>query len=127
MDDLRRFALDSILEAQLLDEKAKDVAMKTVQAKMDAGYGVYAGDKALWATLVFEPKAAQWISREQWHAEQQGRWREDGSYELRLPYAEETELVMDVLRHGDQVRVEAPASLVKAVRQRLQAAAKLYG
>ena len=57
---------------------------KTVQAEMDAGYGVYAGRKAQWATLVFEPRAAQWISHEQWHPEQEGRWLEDGRYELRL-------------------------------------------
>jgi predicted DNA-binding transcriptional regulator YafY len=76
--------------------------------------------------LHFNAQAAPWASREEWHAEQQGRWLDDGGYELRLPYVDPTELVMDVLRQGEQVRVVAPATLVQAVRERLQAAAALY-
>ena len=72
-------------------------------------------------------QAAQWASREEWHPAQQGRWLDDGRYELRLPYVDDTELVMDVLRQGDQVQVLSPPELVQAVRQRLAAAAALYG
>ena len=100
--------------------------MKTVQAGMDAGYGIYAGGTRQRAVLHFEPQAAQWISREEWHAEQQGRWLADGRYELTLPYVDETELVMDLLRQGDEVTVVEPASLRRAVQQRLQRAAARY-
>ncbi len=123
---LRRFALDAIEEAQLSEEKAKDVSLKTVQAEMDAGYGIYAGAKPQWAVLVFAQQAAQWISREQWHPQQEGRWLDDGRYELRLPYVQETEVVMDVLRHGPEVTVIAPAALVKRVRESLVTAGGLY-
>jgi predicted DNA-binding transcriptional regulator YafY len=75
---------------------------------------------------MFEPQAAQWISREQWHPQQQGQWREDGRYELRLPYVQETEVVMDVLRHGPEVTVLSPPALAKRVREALNAAAALY-
>jgi predicted DNA-binding transcriptional regulator YafY len=67
-----------------------------------------------------------WASREEWHPQQQGRWLDDGSYEMRLPYVDDTELVMDVLRQGDQVRVLSPPELVQAVTARLQAAAAMY-
>jgi predicted DNA-binding transcriptional regulator YafY len=67
-----------------------------------------------------------WASREQWHPQQQGRWLDDGSYELRLPYVDETEMVMDVLRQGPQVQVLSPASLRQRVRQRHAQAAALY-
>ena len=70
--------------------------------------------------------AASWASREQWHPEQQGRWLDDGCYELRLPYVEETEIVMDVLRQGPEVKVLAPASLARRVRDRHAQAAALY-
>jgi predicted DNA-binding transcriptional regulator YafY len=76
--------------------------------------------------LLFNQQAAQWASREEWHPLQQGRWHEDGQYEMRLPYVDDTELLMDVLRQGDQVRVLEPAALVNAVRLRLQAACRLY-
>ncbi|MDP2004771.1 MAG: WYL domain-containing protein [Rubrivivax sp.] len=127
VDALRRFALDAIEEATVLEQAARDIAMKRVQAEMDAGYGIYAGGTQRWAVLAFDVQAAQWASREEWHPEQQGRWMEDGRYELRLPYVDDTELVMDLLRQGDQVRVLAPPELVQAVRQRLAAAAAQYG
>lgn len=123
---LRRFALDAIEDARVSDEKAKDVSLKTVQAEMDAGYGIYAGAKPQWAVLLFEAQAAQWISREQWHPQQEGRWRDDGRFELRLPYVQETEVVMDVLRHGAEVQVLSPPALVKRVREALVAAQQVY-
>jgi len=123
---LRRFALDAIEAAQLTDDKAKDVALKTVQSEMDAGYGIYAGAKPQWAVLVFEPQAAQWISREQWHPQQRGQWLQDGRYELRLPYVQETEVVMDVLRHGAEVKVLSPPGLARRVGKALSSAAALY-
>lgn len=123
---LRRFALDAIEDAQVSEEKAKDVSLKTVQAEMDAGYGIYAGAKPQWAVLVFEPQAAQWISREQWHPQQVGQWRDDGRYELRLPFVQETELVMDILRHGAEVTVLSPPTLVKRIREALGSALGLY-
>ena len=124
---LRRFALDAIEEAEALESKARDIAMKQVQAEMDAGYGVYAGGTRQWATLVFSAQAAQWIARELWHPEQQGRWLDDGRYELKLPYVEDTELLMDLLRHGNEVEVLAPPSLREKIGQRLRAAAAVYG
>jgi predicted DNA-binding transcriptional regulator YafY len=126
VDALRRFALDAVEQAQVLEVKARDVAMKRVQAEMDAGYGIYAGGEKRWARLVFDQQAAQWASREEWHPEQQGTWLEDGSYEMRLPYVDDTELVMDLLRQGEQVRVIEPPALVQAVRQRLLAASANY-
>jgi predicted DNA-binding transcriptional regulator YafY len=123
---LRRFALDAIEEAILLDTPAQDVAMADVEAEMDSGYGIYAGGLQRWAVLQFDRHAAQWASREEWHPLQQGRWLDDGHFELRLPYADETELVMDVLRQGDQVQVLAPPDLVQRVQQRLRAAAARY-
>jgi predicted DNA-binding transcriptional regulator YafY len=126
VEALRRFALDAIEQAQLLDHAAKELPLATVQAQMDAGYGIYAGGRRHWATLRFDAQAAQWASREEWHPLQKGRWRDDGSWELRVPYADATELVMDILRQGDEVRVVSPAPLVQAVRERLARALALY-
>jgi predicted DNA-binding transcriptional regulator YafY len=124
---LRRFALDAIEEATLLDTPAQDLPLADVAAEMDSGYGIYAGGQQRWAVLLFDQQAAQWASREEWHPLQQGRWLADGQFEMRLPYVDETELLMDVLRQGDQVRVLAPADLAQRVQQRLLAAAARYG
>ena len=122
VEGLRRFALDAIETAALVERAAMDVPMAQVEAAMDAGYGIYAGGKRHWAELVFAPRAAAWISREQWHPEQSGQWRDDGSYLLRVPYVNDTELVMDLLRQAEQVKVLAPASLRAKVEGRLRAA-----
>jgi predicted DNA-binding transcriptional regulator YafY len=126
-DALRRFALDAIREADPVDQRAKDVALKTIEAELDAGYGAFSGANAQWATLQFTPEAAQWVRHEQWHPQQEAKLHGDGSLTLRLPYSDATELAMDILRHGEQVKVLAPAALVTAVRATLQRAAAQYG
>ncbi len=130
VDALRRFALDAVEQASVLDTRAREVPLKQVAQAMDAGYGIFAGDataELAWAVLLFDAPAAAWASREEWHPKQQGVWRPDGRYELRLPYADDTELVMDILRQGPQVQVLAPAPLVARVRQALRDAAARYG
>ena len=125
-DALRRFALDAIRSAALQDQRAKDVAVKTIEAALDAGYGVFSGAKLQWAKLHFSPEAAQWVQHEQWHPKQQSTLHDDGSLTLRLPYSDATELAMDILRHGEQARVLAPAALVKRVAAQVRAAAAVY-
>jgi len=127
-DALRRFALDAIREAELVPSpRAKDVALKTIEAELDAGYGAFSGGKLQWATIEFTPEAAQWVRHEQWHPQQEQKLHGDGSLTLRVPYADATELAMDVLRHGEQARVTAPPVLAAAVQQALQRAAARYG
>jgi predicted DNA-binding transcriptional regulator YafY len=126
-DALRRFALDAIEHASVLEAPALDVAIRQVEAELDRGYGIFAGRRVQWATLRFSTEAAPWVAREEWHPEQTARWLEDGSYELRLPFVDATELAMDVLRHGEQVQVLAPAPLRRDVQRRLAAASALYG
>ena len=127
-EGLRRFALDVIQQAKPLDAKARHVAVKDLEAALDAGYGIYGGGSAKlrWASLVFNAEAAQWVSNEEWHAQQKSRWLDDGRYELQVPYSDPTELAMDILRHGDSVTVMADKALVASIRQRLHKALALY-
>jgi len=127
-DALRRFALDAVRDAALLDTKAKHVALRELEAELDAGYGIYGGGgaKVKWATLVFNAEAAQWVANEEWHPQQKARWLEDGRYELQVPYSDPTELAMDILRHGDSVRVTGDKALVTLIGTRLRSAAARY-
>ena len=129
---LRRFALDAIRDAALLETKAKHVALRELEAELDAGYGIYGGGgaKVRWATLVFDAEAAQWIANEEWHPQQKSRWLNgrpgEGRYELQVPYSDPTELTMDILRHGDSVVVVADKPLADAVAARLASALARY-
>ena len=50
----------------------------------------------------------------------------DGSYRLKVPYADERELLMDILRHGRHVEVEAPPSLRRKAAEEVAALAVTY-
>jgi predicted DNA-binding transcriptional regulator YafY len=126
-EGLRRFSLDAMREGTLLEQRARDVAIATVEAQLDGGYGIFSGARLQWATLHFTPEAAQWVAHEHWHAQQRATLAEDGSLTLELPYADATELAMDVMRHGEQVKVLAPAGLAGLVGKRLREAAGRYG
>ncbi|HRI18593.1 MAG TPA: WYL domain-containing protein [Burkholderiaceae bacterium] len=123
-DGLRRFALDAIERAEVLDQRARDIPLKTVEAEFDASYGIFGGRAAGMATLVFDAEPAQWVAQEVWHPAQRGRRLEDGRYELSLPYADATELLMDVLRYAGQVEVQGDAPLAQAFAARIAAAAR---
>lgn len=119
---LRRFALDAMESAQLLETKAQRLSLKTLEAELDRGYGIFAGGTEQWAELRFSPEAAAWVAQEEWHPKQQAERAGDGSLMLRLPYVDQTELLMDLLRHAGQVQVLAPAELAQAFAERLRAA-----
>ncbi len=131
-DGLRRFALDAVRDASLLDAKAKNVALRDLEAALDAGYGIYGGGdaKVKWATLVFSAEAAQWVANEEWHPQQRAKWLDgtpgEGRYELQVPYSDPTELAMDILRHGDSVVVAGDKALAALIAQRLRSAAARY-
>ena len=106
--------------------QSKDVAEKRLDAVLGSGYGIFAGKKVQWATLVFSPEMARWISKEIWHENQKSKLLKDGSFELKIPYSNDTELLMDVLRYGSKVKVVAPKELVSRVTKEIASMAKSY-
>jgi predicted DNA-binding transcriptional regulator YafY len=124
---LRSFAVDAIEGAELKeDQPAKEVSDNKLEKVLGSGYGIFAGDRTHQAVLRFTPEAARWVASEKWHSQQEGTVEPDGSFRLSVPYAKETELVMDILRHGSDVEVLSPTSLRQTVRQRLAATLKQY-
>ena len=125
-NDLRAFALDAVHDARLLDVPAREVGERTVDRFPGAGYGIFGGDEVRWATLRFEPERARWVSAETWHPRQEGRFDAQGRYVLRLPYTDDRELMLDVLRHGAAVEVLEPAGLRAKVRDEHRRAAQRH-
>ncbi|MCE4555678.1 helix-turn-helix transcriptional regulator [Roseateles cellulosilyticus] len=119
---LRRFALDGIEAATMLDAAAQALPLDALEAELDRGYGIFAGGTPREAELVFRPEAAAWVSREEWHPAQRSEFLPDGRWRLQLPYVDDTELLMDLLRHAGQVEVVAPAELRDAFAARLRQA-----
>jgi predicted DNA-binding transcriptional regulator YafY len=124
--DLRVFAVDAIKGAQVVEQPAREVADEDMDRVLGAGYGIFSGAETQTAVLRFTPDRARWVADEVWHSRQTGRIEADGSYVLELPYSQEPELVMDLLRYGAGVRVLAPVSLRATVARELAEAARQY-
>ena len=124
--ELRSFAVDSIQRAEILETPARNVSEKTLDDVLGTGYGIFSGKKVRWAKLKFTPERARWVAYEQWHPRQKSQFEPDGSYLLEVPYADDRELLMDILKYGPDVEVLAPAALREAVAERLRQSAKRY-
>ena len=123
---VRSFALDAVRSAVLLDAKAREVPKVELDAHFQSGYGIFAGKDVLWAKLRFTPERARWVSSEDWHPKQKAAFEADGSYVLEVPYADDRELLMDILKFGPDVEVLSPAGLRAKVRATLKTAAERY-
>ena len=125
-EDLRSFAVDAIRDAILKDSSAKEVRAAQLDEHLGSGYGIFAGRKIEWAKLRFTPEAARWVSAQNWHPNQRATVEKDGSYVLEVPYAEDRELVMEILKYGAGVEVLQPPALRQRVAMSLSDAARRY-
>ncbi len=123
---LRSFAVDRLQAAKALEKSAEDISEQELDAHFASSYGIFSGRPTHSAVLRFTPERARWVADEQWHPQQQGNFLEDGSYELRIPYSDPRELVMDVLKHGGEVEVIEPESLRQQLREQLRNALGKY-
>lgn len=126
-DELRRFAVDAMHGARLLDIPAMELSDDDLDAVLAAGYGIFSGTATHWATLHFTPERARWIAVERWHPQQKGEFLADGRYRLRVPYSQDTELIMDILKYGPDCEVVAPTELRGKVIELLKTTVQQYG
>ena len=123
---LRSFAVDRIGSAKLLDAPARDLTDAELDEHLAASYGIFSGAPKGWATIVFTAKAARWVADERWHSQQQGRFLPDGRYELKVPYSNSRELLMDVLHYGSDAEIVEPPALREQARALLSLAISNY-
>lgn len=122
---LRIFAVERIRELHVLEQRAKDIPETRLNRHFTESYGIFAGRPKHKAVLRFTPERARWVAEELWHPQQKG-YHDGRHYLLEIPYSGSNELIMDILKYGPDVEVIAPASLRRAVAEKLHEAAKLY-
>lgn len=119
-NELRSFSLDAIGHPMVLAEPATEIDLEELNQTLGNGYGIFSGKAVQWACLRFTPERARWVAAEQWHPEQKGEWDAHGHWLLQVPYSDDRELVMDILRHTPEVEVLAPPGLRAAVIQKMR-------
>jgi proteasome accessory factor C len=125
-EELRVFSVDRISRPRCLAELVYDPPAEHVSAELDSSYGIFTGKADKVAVLRFNELAARWVAEEEWHPGVRSEPQTDGGVILRIPYKHDTELVMDILRHGPNVEVLGPATLRKSVGDALAIAAARY-
>jgi predicted DNA-binding transcriptional regulator YafY len=116
---LRTFSVDTIQQVSLLQTNAKKIADKKLDSELSAGYGIFSGENTQLAKLRFTPERARWVAGEKWHSDQKSEFDADGYYILQVPYTQDKELMMDILKYGPEVEVLAPKALRKSVTEQL--------
>ncbi len=122
----RTFSVDAIRDARVLEAACVEFPEAELEAYYSSAYGIFSGQPDQQAVLRFTPQRARWVSAERWHPDQQSRWLDDGRYELRVPYSQTPELIMDIMKYGPDVEVMAPEALRTAVAERLRLALAQY-
>lgn len=122
---MRVFSMDCINAVELLNEPCEKVDKDTLELS-EKTYGIFSGTEIQWAKLQFNAKAARWIRAEIWHPDQKQTDLADGSLIMEVPYSDETEMVMDILRHGQNLKVTAPLSLELKIKEVLSNTMDLY-
>ncbi len=125
-DALRTLALERMSHVARIDTACCNVDEQQLTDHFFSSFGIFAGRPTAEAVLQFSREASRWVAEEKWHPDQKGHFLPDGRYELHLPYGDERELVMEILRYGPDVRVIAPDSLKQEVCHRLKKALSLY-
>lgn len=118
------FSVDAIKKAKTLSEAAIDITEDELNTTLTSSYGIFSGEPQGTCTLLFSEERSRWVSDEIWHPDQEGQWVEGPSgkmWRLSFPYSDLRELLMDVLKHGDQVQVLEPRALQEEVKKTCKA------
>jgi proteasome accessory factor C len=125
-EELRIFSVDKIENAEILPEDAVTLPESELHTYFASAYGIFSGPAKHTAVLVFSAERARWIADEHWHPEQQTKRLDDGRFELRVPFNDHRELLMDILKYGADVEVRGPDFLVEAVKDQVGKMRAMY-
>ena len=124
--ELRSFAVDGIKKAGVVYKKCEEIGDKTLNEYFAESYGIFSGPVTQRVKLKFTPERARWVSGESWHPEQIASFDKDGNYILEFGYSQDPELIMDILKHGSEVEVLAPAGLRTKIKNEITKSLKKY-
>lgn len=125
-NNFRSFSLEALTSAELVEKKAKEISEKKLNDHLASSYGIYSGKPDKIAKLKFSSMRARWVSGERWHPLQKTYFDDDGFYYMEIPYNDERELIMDILKYGNDVEVLKPKDLRALIADKLEISLSIY-
>ncbi len=122
----RMFHLARISETSPTDTK-KEHMLQSDDDWLSGSFGIFKGDRSsrFTAEVLFTGTAADIIRHQRWHPEQSILETNDGLV-LKLPVADDRELIMKVLQFGSQARIIHPERLLQKIQNEIEKMAGLY-
>ena len=122
----RMFHLARIISAEQTDTKAEH-RLSRHDDWLSGSFGIFKGDASnrFTAEILFTGTAADIIRSQQWHPEQEILKTNEGLI-LRLPVADDRELMMKVLQFGHQARILKPEKLQQTLSLEIKKMADMY-
>jgi len=124
---IRSFALEQITDCNIQNQASKVVGKEILKQHFSGSYGIFSGEHKYTARLKISAKIASWVATEQWHSKQNITQLSDGSLFLEVPYNNDIELIMDILRYGENITVLSPDSLKDRVINVIRKMSENYG
>jgi predicted DNA-binding transcriptional regulator YafY len=84
-NELRIFAIDNISSSKILEQTVEAIDHKQLEQFLTSSYGIFSGTAQYIAVLEFSKSRAKWVADESWHPNQQGKWLDNGNYQLSIP------------------------------------------
>jgi len=125
-DEIRIFALHRIRRVTQTAEPFEISPRFSFKKFMKDAFAIQKGGKPVDVSIRFAARQARWIRERKWHSTARVQEEMGGSLVLNLKVAETCEIKRWVMQFGREAEVLTPASLRRAVKEDLQAAAKLY-
>lgn len=122
----RQFKLDRILKVRLLDQRFTPPVDYDPRQLFASSIGVWIGGETKAFRIRFTVAVAQWVVETPFHGQQIVQELPDGSLEVSIPSAYETEIISRVLSLGENAEILEPQSCRDAIRDRLQKLVGIY-
>lgn len=123
---LRSFSVDGILSAVIFKKSCLEVSEEKLSEEFTESYGIFSGKATHKAVLKFTPNRARWVSKEVWHPKQHGKFDDSGYYILEFEFNQTEELVMDILKYGQDVEVISPSQLKQKIKTEISLMQEKY-
>lgn len=124
---LRTFWVAGIKEISATSFAGKCLQEAVLSEYFASSYGIFSGTPSETVHLRFTGRAAMRMrSGIQWHPGQRQKNNEDGSVELWFPYSDDRELIMDIMRYGQEAQVLYPDSLKSTLVNHYKMAIAVY-